>query len=161
MVKVRYLGDNLTVLTPREGEQMEDLIMFNKEWFENVFEVIEPWSDSHVAGHKIVWVRCYVLPISLWNKYYFSKVVGEVVSLVFIDKATKSWDNLEYARLQLRLLKSCSISLAKGMKINGHVYNICIEEEHPNFVEDKCKCTFNHYASSGSITLSESFVEET
>jgi len=60
-------------------------------------------------------------------------VVGEVASLVDIDKATESLDNLEYARLQVRLLKSCSARLAKGMKINDHVYNICIEEEHLNF----------------------------
>jgi len=45
--------------------------------------------------------------------------------------------------------------------INGHVYNICIEEEQPNFFEGKCRCTYNHYASSNSVTLSESFVEET
>jgi len=36
------MGDNLVLLTPKEGERMEDLIKLNKEWFDNVFEVIEP-----------------------------------------------------------------------------------------------------------------------
>lgn len=77
-------------------------------------------------------------PILLWNRDCFSKVIGEVATLVDIDKATKAWENLEYARLQVRLLKSCCARLAKGMMINGHVYNICIEEEQPNFFEGKC-----------------------
>ena len=160
MVKVRYLGDNMALLTPTEGERMEDVIGLNKLWFESFFEAIEPWTDACVVGHKITWVRCYGLPISLWNKDYFFQVVSEVASLVDIDKATEAWDNLEYARLQVRLLKSCSARLAKGMKINDQVYNICIEEEQPYLFGEKCKCTFNHYASSDSMTSSKSFVEE-
>jgi len=115
------------LLTPREGERVEDLIKLNKEWFDSVVEVIDPWSQSYVASLKIVWVRCYGFPISLWNRDRFSKVVGEVAFLVSIDKATKAWKNLEFARLQVCLLKSCYARLSKGMQINGQVYNISIE----------------------------------
>ena len=31
MVKLRYIGDRLAMLTPREGESMEALIKLNKE----------------------------------------------------------------------------------------------------------------------------------
>jgi len=65
MVRVRYMGDNLALLTPLEGDQMEELISLNKEWFESVCETINPWPESYVDGHKIIWVRCYGLPISL------------------------------------------------------------------------------------------------
>ncbi|XP_068503604.1 uncharacterized protein [Phaseolus vulgaris] len=89
MVKVRYLGDNMALITPNQGARVEDIIRTNKQWFESVFEAVEPWTDAHVARHKIIWVRCYGLPISLWNKDCFSKVVGEVASLVEVDKATE------------------------------------------------------------------------
>lgn len=36
MVKVRYFGD-MTLLTAKEGERVEDLIKLNKEWFERIF----------------------------------------------------------------------------------------------------------------------------
>lgn len=32
MVKVRYMGGNAVLLTPRDGEQMEEIIKGNKEW---------------------------------------------------------------------------------------------------------------------------------
>jgi len=90
----------------------------------------------------------------------FSKVVGEVASLVSIDEATEYWENLEYTRLQVCLLKSCNGRLSKGMRINGQVYNICIEKDIPRKVGSICKCTYNHYASFDSISSLDSFVEE-
>ena len=42
LIKVRYMWDNLALLTPRELECMEDLIKLNKECFESVFETIDP-----------------------------------------------------------------------------------------------------------------------
>jgi len=65
MVRVRSLGDNLALLTPREGEDMEELVQLNREWFDSVFLSIVPWSAAHVVNHKVVWVRCFGLPISL------------------------------------------------------------------------------------------------
>ena len=67
------------------------------EWFESVFDNIKLWYENHVAGHKILWIRCYGLPFSLWNEDCFSKVVGEIATLVSIDKSTLLWENLEYA----------------------------------------------------------------
>ena len=32
MIKVRYMGGNAVLLTPRDGEQMEEIIKGNKEW---------------------------------------------------------------------------------------------------------------------------------
>ena len=85
MVRIRYMGDNLVLLTSREGVNMEELVNLNKEWFKSVFLNIEPWTAEHVASHKVVWVRCYGLPLTFWNKDCFAKVVGEVATLVSLD----------------------------------------------------------------------------
>ena len=62
MVEMRSLGDNLVLLTPRAGENMEDVIKLNKEWIDNVFVSVKPWSADSNPSHKTVWVRCYGLP---------------------------------------------------------------------------------------------------
>jgi len=154
------MGDNLVLLTPREGERMDEIIKMNNEWFVSIFEDIEPWSESYVAGHKIFWVRCYGLPLTLWNKDYFSKVVGEVASLVDIDASTLSWENLEFARLQVRLIKSGTPELMKGFKINGQIYNISIVEEKPCQGKGESLCPEYLLTSSDSISSSETVVEE-
>ncbi|XP_068504217.1 uncharacterized protein [Phaseolus vulgaris] len=115
MIKLRYLGDNSVLLTPKE-ERMDDLIQLNKEWFESILESIEPWSESYVPSHKIVWVRCFGIPLPLWNKDCFSKVVGEEVELVYVDEV---WSNLEFARLQVRVPNTSVVRISKGFWVNG------------------------------------------
>jgi len=88
MFMVRYLGDNLVLMTPKAEERMEDIVKLNNEWFESIFEEIKPWTPSCVVGYKIVWARCYGLPLPLWSKECLSKVVGEVATLVDVDEAT-------------------------------------------------------------------------
>jgi len=97
-IKVRYLGDNLVLLTPKEGERLEEIIKLNNEWFTSLFEVIEPWSESLVVDHRLVWARCYGVPFSLWNRDCLTKAVGDAAELVSIDDATEQWENLEFAR---------------------------------------------------------------
>jgi len=115
MVRVRYMKDNLILLTPREGERIDNIIKLKKDWFDSVFRDFKPWSDSLAASHRLIWVRCYGLPLSLWNKDCLSKVVGEVATLVSIDDGTVLWENLEYARIQVRTRKSSSASLTKKL----------------------------------------------
>jgi len=161
MFKVRYMKDNMVLLTPKEGMRMEDIVKLNKDWFVSVFEDVESSSESYVASHKLVWVRCYGLPLSLCNKDCFPKVVGEVASLVAVDEATTMWENLEYARIQVRVLKSCKAEMSKAFRINGKVYNICLVEKDPRQGGGACKCSAYQYTSSDSVSSSESFVEET
>jgi len=88
MVRVRAMGDNLALLTSRGGEKMEELISLNKDWFDSIFVRIQPWTASFTVSHRVVWVRCIGLPISIWNRECFTRVVGEVATLVDIDEAT-------------------------------------------------------------------------
>ena len=161
MIKVRYMGDNLAIITPTKGESMEDIIKLNKEWFKIVFEVVDSWAEAYAADHKIVCVRCYDIPITLWNKDCFAKVVGEVASLVKVDETTEKWEKLEYARIQVRFSKHCSSRMAKRMQINGQILSTCIEEDKPSDYGGHCQCQCNHDASSDSVSSSETYVEDT
>ena len=160
MIQVRSMGDNLALLTPREGENMEEVIKLNREWFDSFFVNIEPWTEARVASHKKVWVRCYGLPISLWNNSCFARVIGEAASLISIDKATLTWENLQFARLQVRIENKCNIRMAKKMRINGHLLSISIEEESPVSTAGRCNSYHHDYDSSDSISSSETYVEE-
>jgi len=74
-----------------------------------------------VASHKVVWVKCYGLPISLWNEECFRRVIGEAAKLMSIDKSTLMWDNLEFARLQVCIENHRYVRLVKKMRITGHM----------------------------------------
>ena len=83
------------------------------------------------------------------------------MSSVSIDESTTMWENLEYARLQVRLLKNCNAKMAKSMRINDQTMNIYIEEEHPTRFRGECMCHRNLYGTSNSVSSSETYVEKT
>ena len=159
MVRVRYLGDNFALLTPIEGEDMNAIILCHKQWFDSTFYNFKPWTPEFAADHKYVWVRCYGLPLSLWNKDCFTKVLGEETSVVSIDQDTLAWENLEFARLQIRIPQRRSCRWMKNMKINVVMYSIVMEEEMLTYGGGKCKCY--SWDSSDSISSSETYVDET
>jgi len=129
MFKTKYLGDKLVLLSRKTEGRMEGLVKLHREWFYSVFADIKPWFVHDVVSYKRVWVRRYGLPFQLWSKECLSKVVGEVATVVGIDEATLSWDFLEYALCQVRLLKSCKANFSKEFRINGRLYNITAVKE--------------------------------
>jgi len=45
----------------------------NKEELRMLFELITAWRNKETSGNKIVWVRCRVISLSMWNHEYFEK----------------------------------------------------------------------------------------
>jgi len=132
MVRARFLGDNLVLLTPREGDAMEDILKLSKGWFDSVFTSVCPWSFNSSASHRIVWVRCYGLPLPTWNRECFTKVIGELsraTTVVSIDEATLTWEVLEYARLKVRVQNVGGVRWTRRMQIIDHMCSVLVEEE--------------------------------
>lgn len=160
MIRVRSMGDNYALLTPREGDTMEELIQLNREWFDNIFVRMEPWSAAFATNHRVVWVRCFGLPISLWNRDCFAKLLGEEARLIDIDNATLLWDNLEYARMKVRIKKDWFVKTTKIMRINNQSFSIALVEEEPAAQAGLCKGYHRLYTDSDSISSVETYVEE-
>ena len=78
-----------------------------------------------------------------------------------IDKSTLLWENLEYARLQVRILKNSNARLVKDMRINNKIFSIFIEEENPSAKGNLCKCSYYGVGSSDNVSSLHTYVEET
>jgi len=158
MMQVRFLGDNFALLTPKEGVDIEAFCSDNQQWMDSVFISIKSWTPAFVVDHKSVWVRCYGLPLTLWNMDGFTKVVGKEVTLVSVDDATLSWKNVEFARFQVRTSLSHSLRWVKSMRLNDMLCSIVMEEEFFTDGRGVCKC--NIYDSTVNESSSETYVEE-
>jgi len=163
MVKVRNLGDDLALVSPAEGVVMEDIVKSNAGWFNNIFSSIKPWSEGREANHRVVWVRCYGVPLQCWSEDCFTKVIGELyktASLVLVDALTLSWDVVEYARMKVRLGNDGSANMTRKVMINKLLCNILMEEEFAG-VDGGGHCAYQWCdGSSDSVSSSETYVEE-
>lgn len=57
----KYLGENVILLQPNQGAEIDKLIGDNKEWWADNFESITQWNSSLVVNNKMVWVIEIVL----------------------------------------------------------------------------------------------------
>jgi len=70
---------------------------------DNLFRNVVKWSDKIIPQHKVVWVKCWGLPLSMWNKQVFGKVLeAQTLEMVTIDEATLLFEEIEYARIKVR-----------------------------------------------------------
>jgi len=147
-LSAKYLGENAILIQGIEGVEIGNIIDENNEWWESVFDTITPWNSSQTVQNKLVWVRCRGLPFNLWSQQCFEKIVALTGELVSIDEKTLTWDNLEYARLNVKVPIGMKIWIQKSMRINGKIYNVILEEETNNGMQTTCCCANVNDSSS-------------
>lgn len=59
----------------------------------------------------------------------FRKILGNVGTIVDLDKATLNSEQVEYARLKVRTTVKSKVRISKKMWINDEVYQVSVEEE--------------------------------
>jgi len=155
-ISVRYLGDNLVLLTGEDDTDMKKVIEENSEWLSMVFTSLQPWTEDIGPRHKIVWVRCRGIPLYLWNEECFRILTASVGTLIDIDKNTMTWERLEYARLKVRLPIGSDTKMYKKMTINGNLYNVHLEEEITVAEPLQCQCHMRSKKRGESVSSSTS-----
>jgi len=128
-IKTRFLGDKDVLLTRQDGMKLKDIATANSDVMAEIFEFLQPWTADNPRGIKVVWIRCYGLPLNLWTMDCFSHIANNVGTLLEVDEATLEWERLEYARLKVRIQVSDKADLSKRMKINDMVYLVTFIEE--------------------------------
>ncbi|KAG5012224.1 hypothetical protein JHK86_024485 [Glycine max] len=56
-LKMRYIGDNLVLLTAMDREDIVDVIKKPEEWLTDLFEIIGPWDAKATPANRLTWLR--------------------------------------------------------------------------------------------------------
>jgi len=103
-----------------------------------VFDLITPWSEEEISQNRMVWARCWGLPISLWKEDCIRKIVSTNGKFISIDQNKISRINLEYLRVRMRTTIGHKIDFIQDVKINGKIYLVVVREEVNQ--ETPCMC---------------------
>lgn len=131
-IQVRFMGGNCVLLSGEDVNLIKKTIEENKEWFESIFESITPWEKEFTVSEKFVWARIRGLPLNLWSRHSLESIVAMVGTLVEIDKDTLEMEELEFARVLIKLPVARDVRWSNCMKINETICQIAIEEEPVN-----------------------------
>ena len=78
--------------------------------------------------------------MKLWNTECFKHIAALLGTLVEVDEATMSLDELEYARFKVRVTVGCEAKITSYMRINEVLYQVSMEEECTVPEYNLCQC---------------------
>jgi hypothetical protein len=70
------MGDGLLLITPRDQENVIDLLSDLEDLVFSWFQSVDAWRPEVVAKKRLTWLRCYGIPLHAWKEDVFSSRGG-------------------------------------------------------------------------------------
>ncbi|GAB4860694.1 hypothetical protein Ancab_035856 [Ancistrocladus abbreviatus] len=126
---VRSFGGLLVLLTATGKRSMEAIVDANRSLFSDWFSFLRPWAKLDVGDGRLVWLRCFGIPLHLWNEEFFDQLASRWGNYLGVDEATRRRTNLNFGRLAVFSAHTKLGRSALRLKVEEEVFQILVEEE--------------------------------
>jgi hypothetical protein len=123
------LGSKLVLMEGQEEGEVEALMEDAKEWLDQWFSEIRPWSPDEIDNERTIWLRIYGIPSHAWNDNFFAQVVNPWGTLIRADDGTMKKTTLDVARLMIRSSCQQVVDDFIDVKINGKIFHLRVLED--------------------------------
>ncbi|KAL7200136.1 hypothetical protein ACSBR2_022276 [Camellia fascicularis] len=130
-VMVRKGGGRDIVLTFKSQEELKSNICNIKEWFKERSQFVVEWKPGFdLEQERCVWLRCYGIPLNLWNRGTLDNIGsmwGTVLSLDGDICQPKS-----FSHIRIRVATSCMEFINKtiSLECKGKLHPILVCKDH-------------------------------
>lgn len=93
------MGDDYVLITRIYDEIMLEIWNQPNHEVLSLFHSVQKWDPDIASGNKVVWVRCYSIPLQAWEEFFLSLLANKVGSLEGVDEDTLTLKYVEYARI--------------------------------------------------------------
>jgi hypothetical protein len=128
-VKITPLGSTLTLLEGQEEGEVQALMEDAKEWLDQWFVEIRPWSPCDIDTERTIWLRVYGVPSHAWNDSFFSHLVSHWGNYINADEGTKKKITMDVARLMIRTSSQRVVDDFIDVKVNGKIFHLRVIED--------------------------------
>jgi hypothetical protein len=128
-VKITPLGSTLTILEGQEEGEVQALMEDAKEWLDQWFVEIRPWSPCDIDTERTIWLRVYGVPSHAWNDSFFSHLVSHWGNYINADEGTKKKITMDVARLMIRTSSQRVVDDFIDVKVNGKIFHLRVIED--------------------------------
>ncbi|CAL0311080.1 unnamed protein product [Lupinus luteus] len=149
------IGGDLVLISPSEGEDLNEVLKDAKDWISAIFVSFQPWSKELLAGYRDVWLHCSGIPLHAWNEKFFVQLAKVFGSLRSVDEASRLKLSFENCRLLVRTQRNSHINQSVVVMIDGQNFLIHVWEV-PGWEEqrkDLCKLGCRGHPSGAGAGL--------
>ncbi|KAL5170332.1 hypothetical protein HKD37_11G032053 [Glycine soja] len=129
-VLAKYLGDDMTLLLGLSDTRAAAIIRDETEQGSSLFYSMVKWNPQLRTDNRLVWLRCWGIPIVAWKMENFRKLVAPVGDLVDVDDDIEHMQRLDRARILIRTPWPPLIQHEVAVHIEGENHRVFMVEEN-------------------------------
>ncbi|XP_058733329.1 uncharacterized protein LOC131604933 [Vicia villosa] len=129
LVKVHPMGANLCMLEEMEEGVIQELLNDASSWWKQWFRSIRPWKETDIDKERILWIRVHGTPCHAWCSEFFQNVANGLGEFVCVDENTSSGDNMDIARIMIRVPFSFKLQETLKVSIDGVEHVLVLRED--------------------------------
>jgi hypothetical protein len=123
-VKVTPLGANLALLEGQEEGEVEALLEDARDWLDQWFSEIRPWTPKDVDLERTVWLRIFGIPVHAWNDEFFAQITKPWGTFMHADDVTSKKLSMDVARLFIRTSCQKAVDEFVNVQVNGKIFRL-------------------------------------
>lgn len=129
MIKVTSMGGN--VCLPEEITEgfIEDLISDGELWWKEWFFDIRRWCDKEVEDTRVVWIRCFGIPIHVWTSEFFVSLANHFGVFICVDEHMANGRCLDVARIMVCVGIGFKTPDELNLDIDGNSFTVFLRED--------------------------------
>jgi hypothetical protein len=155
-LKVTPLG-HLRVLISSLVEGQVKEVLGSVGWWCSWFERIEEWSPNLVSNQRVVWLKCYGVPLHAWGNAIFRCVAFKFRLFADVDHETRNMLRGDMARIKIVTNKLSVIDFSMVVSVLGKKFVIRVMEEvwamDVNGESKGCRCQMRREITSSKGSM--------
>ena len=141
----------MALLLGLSDKRAAEIIGEETEQSSSLFYSLTKWNPQLWMDTRLVWLRCWGIPILGWKTEYIRKMVATVGDMVDIDEDVEHMQRLDRARVLVRTSWPPLVHHTTRVLIDGVSYCIYIVEENGGIEPNGCRHDRSLWASSEEI----------
>ncbi|KAL7252455.1 hypothetical protein ACSBR1_007106 [Camellia fascicularis] len=156
-VVVRKGGGRDIILSFKSQAELHTNIDQLKDWFKDWSLSVSEWKPGfHLQPERCVWLRCFGIPLNLWNRNTLNNIGRTWGSVLSLEGDLCQPKSFSHARI--RVVTGCMeyINRTVNLKCNGSSHPVLICENHPAFSDCLDHNGLEEFSSIGNCYSNES-----
>ena len=154
----KYIGDDMVLLLGLTDDQARNLMEEQIEGQDPIFYSMEKWNSRMRPGHRLIWVRCWGIPLMMWDTQHIKKIIAGVGDMVDVEDDVENLRQLDVIRVLIKTSCSPLINHTVSVHMQGEIFNVHIVEESVSLADPPYCRRGKEDSSSEEVLLEESYM---
>ncbi|KAL7235297.1 hypothetical protein ACSBR1_018740 [Camellia fascicularis] len=130
-ILVRKGGGRDVILTFNYQDELKSNISNLQDWFKDLSQFVVEWkSGFHLVQERCVWLKCFGIPLHVWNRNTLNNIGSLWGSVLSIEGDICQPKSFSHARIRVATSTMESITKPLTLECKGKAYTFFVCEDH-------------------------------